>query len=439
MCMTIAAFTLHFGLIPHKILCPLSIAIFAKFVLVTMIMILQVIKKPLNRLHLNETQQALFVLDNATKLPDSQQLLQLFKHSNVHIIILSKHSESLDPLVKKIDKVLIRGCKVQEVKTLSTIDSTQRIVYELFKKYQLSANNNDQRIFEKLAEFTSGSPVIVDIAINVLLKFVRECSESPSQGLNEFSKAIQLLRSGKSMLKLQATSNESPFQVRAISDELTRLAPDIASVPPTHRDAWESESEYDSWDSIAALLDHCINSPGELLLLRSLSIFGCCPIPLFLVTTMSSFIAQSSGHSHLGGILHERLLEAKLLKKYPLPVVLHSSYTQSDNPIETQFVYVPQHLANHLWTCEVVHQLVAITLAYKTLKKVTDLPEKNSVSMHFYLGLILLLEEKSTLFKGSKQCFEEVFGLYLSTYHQLHASIRSTSVKVRLKLYCNIK
>ena len=199
---------------------------------------------------------------------------------------------------------------MHKVKTLSTIDSTQHTVYEVFKKNQLSANNNDQRILEKLAEFIYGSPVIVDIAIHVLLKFIRE-SENPSDELNEFSKSIQLILSDKSALKLHSTFIENPFQVRAISDELTRLAPDIASVPPTHRDAWESESEYDSWDSIAALLGHCINSPGELLLLRSLAIFGCCPIPLPLVITMSSFIAQSSGHSHLGGILHERLLALK--------------------------------------------------------------------------------------------------------------------------------
>ena len=394
-----------------------------KLVIFTRNNILQTINKPLNRLRLNETLQALFVLDNAIELPNSQQLQQLFKHSNAHIIVLSKHSEPLDPLVKEIDKVLIRGSKVHEVKTLSTIDSTQRTVYEVFKKYHLSANNEDQRVFEKLAEFTSGSPVIVDIAINVLLKFVRECSEGPSQGLNKFSKAIQLMQLGKNAPKLQAAVNENPFHCRAISDELTRLAPDLASVPPTHRDAWESESEYDSWDSIAALLNCCIHSPGELLLLRSLAVFGCCPIPLPLVLTMSSLIAQSSGHSHLGGIFHERLLEAKLLKKYPLPVVLHSSYTQGNTRIETQFVYVPQHLANHLWTCEIVHQVVAIALAFKTLKRFLDLPEKNLVSIHFCLGLILILEEKSAFSKVEKQCIGKVFGLYLSTYHQLHASI----------------
>ena len=379
---------------------------------------IQTVEKPLNKLHLNETQQALFVLDGATELPSSHQLLQLFKNSNVHIIILSKHSEPLDPLVVEIFKVLMRECRIHEVKTLSTIDSTQRTVYEVFREYHLSANNEDQRIFEKLAEFTSGSPVIVEIAIHVLLKFIREFS---SDGLSKFADLVQLTKSRKNAIKSKATI-ETCFQIRPISAELTHLAPEITNVSPNHQDVWESESEYDSWDSLAALLDCCISSSGELLLLRSLAIFGCCPIPLPLVTTMSSFIAQSSGHSHLGGILHKRLLEAKLLNKYPLPVVLHSSYSQDSISAELQFVYVSEHLANHLWTCELVDQLAAITLAFEALKKLIDFSQKSSIPMHYYLGLISLLEEKTDLLKELKQCYGEVYGLYLRTYLQLHIS-----------------
>ena len=360
----------------------------------------QVISEPIEGLQLNETHQALFVLDNASELQGvrciySQRLLQ---HCCVHIIILSKHSELLDPLVKEIKNISNRKCKILEVKTLSTIDSTQRTVYEVFKKHQLSANNEDQRILEKLVKFTSGSPDIVDITIHVLLEFVRKYSDTPSEGLKEFLKAIRLSHSHQILLN----SNDN--------------VPDIASVPSTHRDAWESESEYDSWDFTVALLDHCINSPGELLLLRSLAIFGCRPIPLSLVMTMSSFIAQSSGHSHLGGILHERLLEAKLLKKYPLPIVLHPSYTHDSAPTETQFVYVPQHLADHLWTSELVDQLMSITLVFRAMKKLMDLPEKNSVTSHFFLGLVSLLEEKTSLREDWNECYREVYKLYQSIY-----------------------
>ena len=93
----------------------------------------------------------------------------------------------------------------------------------------------------------------------------------------------------------QTTYNQKHIQVRA--DRLTLFAPDIA-----------------------ALLDHCINSP-DVLLLQSLE---CCPIlqPLVLIT--SSLLVQLSGHSHLRGILHKRLLA---LKEHEQAMKLKPVYT----------------------------------------------------------------------------------------------------------------
>ena len=390
---------------------------------------MKTIVKPLNKLRLSDTQQALVVLDNAIELPSSGKLINFLKHSNVHVIILSKSADPLDSFVKEVDKTLIRGCSIHEVKTLSTIDSTQRIVYEISKQYYLKANNNDQAIFEKLAEFTSGSPLIVDIAAQVLLKFVQENSDEPSEGLNKFADSVQLSKSRKFFHKSPLASSfrgidDTYFQVRAISDTLTRLVPNITSVPPNHTDVWESESEYDSWDSIGALIQRCVTTPGEMLLLQALSIFGCIPIPIQLVTTMSSLIAQSSGHSHLGGILHERLMEAKLILRYPQPVVLHSSYTKDDKASEEPlFLYLPQYLASQLWLCNDIDQVMAVTVAYKALQKVIE--EKNAELLHFYLGLIPPLEEKTALLDlgaVKKHCYEAVYELYLQLSHQLSST-----------------
>ncbi|XP_064402633.1 uncharacterized protein LOC135348378 [Halichondria panicea] len=389
------------------------------------------IDKPLNKLRLSDTQQALVVLDNAIELPNSGKLISFLKHTNVHIIILSKSADPIDSFVKEVDKALIRGCSIHEVKTLSTIDSTQRIVYEISKQYYLKANNNDQAIFEKLAEFTSGSPLIVDIAAQVLLKYVQENSDEPSEGLNQFADSIQLSKSRKVIHKSPPLASslqgveDTCFQVREISDAFTRLVPNVASVSPNHTDVWESESEYDSWDSIGALIQRCVSTPGEMLLLQALSIFGCIPIPIPLVTTMSSLIAQSSGHSHLGGILHERLMEAKLILRYPQPVVLHSTYTKSDKASEEPlFLYLPQHLASQLWLCNDIDQVMAVTVAYKALQKVIDENSaKNPELLHFYLGLIPPLEEKTALLAVEKKhCYEAVYELYLQLSHQLSSN-----------------
>ncbi len=368
-------------------------------------------------MYLSDTQQSLIVLDNATELPSSERLTMFMKHSNVHIIILSKSNDSLDSLVKAVDRSLIRGCTIHEVKTLSTIDSTQRIVYEISKQHYLKASNEDQATFEKLAEFTSGSPLIVDIATQALLKLVRDNSDEPSEALHVFAKSINLSHSRKKYSAMSSTNADMSYEVRAISDQLTRLVPEVTTVPPHHKDVWESESEYDSWDSIGELLKVCVSSSGEMLLLRALAIFGCIPIPLPLVTVMSSLVAKATGHSHLSGIFHERLMEARLVLRYPQPVVLHSSLTEANTANqEPLFLYLPQHLASQLWICDEVDQLMAISIAYKALQKVI---QKNSDLLFFYLGLLPPLEEKTALLTDGKQCYEAVYQSYLQLSHQL--------------------
>ncbi len=368
---------------------------------------------------LSETQQSLIVLDNTIELPTSERLTLFMKHSNVHIIILSKLNDSLDSLIKEVDKLLLRGCTIHEVKTLSTIDSTQRIVYKVMQQHYLKASNNDQAIFEKLAEFTSGSPLIVDIATQVLLKFIQEHSDEPSDALQKFGDSIHLSKSRKKCFDL-SSNVDNCFRVRAISDQLTRLVPEIA-IKSSYKDVWESESEYDSWDSLAELLKLCVSSPGEMLLLRALAIFGCIPIPLPLVTAMSSLVAKATGHSHLSGIFHERLMEAKLLLQYPHPVVLHSSLTKTNTANkEPLFLYLPQHLANQLWTCDNLDQIMAISIAHKALQKCI---EKDSEVIFFYLGLFPPLEEKaSSLLSDGKKCYEAVYQSYLQLSHQLYHS-----------------
>ena len=362
-------------------------------------------------MHLNVTEETLFILDDATELPSSSQLLQLFKHSSIHIIILAENFEPLDPLAKEIDKVLLRGCKIHEVKTLSTIDSTQRTVYEVFKKNQLSANNEDQRILEKLAEFTFGSPVIVDIAIYVLLKFIKKfCSE----GLSKFSHVLELERRHKTAY------GSYP---RETFSELTHPVSKVAHTIPTCQDNWESKNEFDSWDSFTALLDHCINSQEELVLLRTLAMFGCCPIPFPLLETMWSMIVQSSEHSHPYGI-HERLMGAKVLKIYPLPVVLHASSIRNNAPTElhVQFVYIPKHLSTYLWTQDPLDQMISITLAFRALKKFVQFAKKHSEFLQFCLALVSLLREKIGHLTDGKLCSEKVQDLYLHIKFLCHVS-----------------
>ena len=375
----------------------------------------QTIGEDLAKLQLNELKQALFVLDSTTELPQSESLLKLFKDAHVHIILLSKYFETPDNIVKEVDKKLIRGCSMHEIKTLSMIESTQRTVHCILKECHLAPTNEDQKIFERLAEFTSGSPVIVDIASQVLLKFLREAPDNLSAGLSKFADAIYL---SESRTSAKASSRrEMPTQaiVRTISENLTRVSSSITSVTSDNRDVWESNSEYDSWDSIGRLLDCYLTLPEEMLLLRSLSMFSCSPIPMYLVTELSSLISLSSNHPHLAGLLHTKLLEMGIIKIYPLPVIYHQSACQLKPQTEPQYVYVPQHISSSLWIClNNEDRIVSLGIMYRTFlvlhHKVTIL------DAHFLLGLCsLLLEMFDFNFElMGRDCYQEVYKVYLS-------------------------
>ena len=390
----------------------------------------------MDRLKVNEIQQVLIVLDSATELPQSDSLIKLFKNSHVHIILLATHVESPDNLVREADRVLIRGCSIHEVKTLSKIDSTQRTVHCIFKEHHLASTNEDQEIFEKLAEFTSGSPVIVNIASQVLLKYMRENSDSPSVGLEKFSQAINLSNSRKavrdSLLSAHVEVDPSMVHVREISSELTRVLPEVTRVLSSHTDVWESNTEYDSWDSIEHLLDCCISSPEEMLLLRSLSIFSCSPIPMSLVTALSSLIAQSSNHPHLAGLYPEKLMQVNLVKIYPSPIILHRDLVHDVTQNDPQYVYVPQHLSRYLWKCDPLDQILAVTVIQKAIKFVCR--DGSPMEPSFILGLISILLDKVAEFNGlfGKECYQDVYKLYLDLYHHIHFSVQSDPTMLKV-------
>ena len=309
---------------------------------------------------------------------------------------------------------------MHEIKTLSMIESTQRTVHCILKEHHLAPTNKDQKIFERLAEFTSGSPVIVDVASQVLLKFFCETPDDPSTALSKFANAIYLSETRTS--DKATTQRKMPTQalVRTISENLTKVSSSITTVPSDSRDVWESNSEYDSWDSIGRLLDCCLSSPEELLLLRSLSMFSCSPIPMYLVTELSSLISLSSNRPHLAGLLHKKLLEMGIVKIYPLPVIYHPSACQLKLQSEPQYMYVPQHISRSLWKCLTDEDRIAsLAVMYRTFlvldHKVTTL------DAHFLLGLCsLLLEMIDFNFElMGRDCYQKVYGVYLSLLNKI--------------------
>ena len=351
------------------------------------------------------------MLDGMTKLPDSESLLKIMKHQSVHIIVISKSQVPVDKLVKEVDQKLIRGCKVHNIEPLSVIHSTQRLVHCVMTSYDYVPTNDDQQAFEHLAEFTLGSPVIVDIASKVLLHYF----ETQQNALENLFVSLSFDLSSKK--HCDETRSGTHVTVRAISKNVSKYMDSAccATVSQKTRDIWETSSHYDSWDSVIQLIDLCQLSCEERLLLNCLSVFDCCPIPLIVVTELASAIAISSQKSHLAGTLHHRLVKFQLIKRYPLPVVFHSSSRGSPEEHDPVFFYVPQLLSSCIWkNLKEIDQIAALTLTHYTINTMLKCTP-NSLWLCSICYLFLETLECNFDLIG-KDCYQEIFSLYLKIY-----------------------
>ena len=337
----------------------------------------------LDQLPISEVQQALFIFDNMSQLPALEALLRILKNHFVHIIVISTAFDPPNKFIKEIDRKLVRGCTIHHIEPLTMIHSTQRMVHTLLKKLDVTPTNSDQEMFEKLAEFTIGSPVIVEIASEVVLTCYEQWQHNAVLHLNE-------------MLSLEDKS-----------------APKIHS--PGSGSIYRTDSMYDSWESIMKLIHECNLLPEERLLLNSLSIFKCCPIPISLVTEMSSLIAKSQQIVHLTSTLYQKLYKFKLMNRYPQPIVLHKLIIDQASQVP-EYLYVPQQVSQCLWNdMDNRDKVFALSLAYHTMSKL----QYQSVSCqgdHDISGVCCLLlevfEENSTLV--GLNIYQDMYRLFLS-------------------------
>ena len=328
-----------------------------------------------------ETGQALFVFDHMTHLPESESLLTLLKSNFLHIIVLSTTStiESPNDLIKEVDHRLLRGCTVHRVEPLTMIQSTQRIVHSLLKTREVTPSNADQEMFEKLAEFTSGSPVIVDIASEIVSTCYERLTQHESEAVVHLSEMLSLDHSPKH---------------DALYGEL-----------------YVTDTKYDSWDSIAQLVNECNLSIEEKLLLNCVSIFGCTPVPFSLLTEMSTMITQTSHSVHLTGSLHQKLFKYKLLKLYPQQLIFHPVLT-SQTP-KSNFVYVPQQVSWCLWNeMADIDKVVMMSIAYAGLVSLKQHSAEDFDISGVCSLLVKVFEQNYDLI--GEDCYQKLYSLYLS-------------------------
>lgn len=337
----------------------------------------------------SESNPVLLVLDNVVdSLPTtSEPLMELMTHRHTHLVLLRKNYHPLDKLIEDIDNRLKRGSMVHAVKPLTMIHSTQRIVYTIQQGLDFAPNNEDQVIFEKLAEFTSRSPVLVVIVSQMLLTYLSLCMRNDPSNFNHM--AHQHLKRFTISLSLYP-----PQEAHVVG----RNNQDISLVQPTMC----------CYNSLSKLIN-CELDLKEKKLLACLSVFGACPVPEGLVTMLYSLVCE--GTPLPASQFHPRLRFLGFLCIHPLPVVIHNSVMQSDR--KTELMYVPKCIATTLWMgMNNADKVFALNTSYRALSCLASSLQHK----HFLLGTATLLLESYRL---NSHCFEAE-GEFEACYEEVH-------------------
>ena len=375
--------------------------------------------KELSELSSLETQPSLVVLDSLDQFPkEDGPLLNLLKDSNRHIVIISKSNFSPEGLQKSIDRRLLRGTNTITVQPLSTIHATQRMVHSILKNHHLAPSTKQQALFERLAEFTTGSPPILDLTSSLLDQSFSQETSSEEDALDTFADKIQLtelphlkplLVPGRHSMSPQRELCRNTQPTRHISREVYKTFTAKES-----EDVFVTSAQYDSWQVTTVLIDQCNLTPPERLLLFCLSSFDCCPIPTSHVTEISTIIAKASHQPHLASSLHSKLEKNKMLKTYPKPVVCHPNLQTSLNDID--FVYIPRFIAAAVWKdlMSDVDKVMALSTCYKALQTAVRQPHSPMEDAHLLgVGSILVESYENNFNLVGKLCFQEMYTLFL--------------------------
>ena len=365
----------------------------------------------------------LVVLDHIDQMPwfsdFSTSLMDLLRCPCTHIVAISKTYAPPNALLREIDHKLLRGCKVIDVKPLSMMHTTQRIIHTILSAHHFVPNDEDQKILEKLAQFTSGSPALIDVIAALFLSQMEHDSQNASQDTHDtlvnFNYLLLLDEVGPYTKPVTVVGHEPPKRAASEREMSKNVHNNIDSVRPPDQDSWRTNSPYDSWQAVTTLIDQCSLNAEEKLLLFAVSMCSCTPIPMGVVTEVSSMILQASQKPCISTNLHSKLFQMQLVKRYPVPVILHPSLGVQQPSTEPEIVYVPQHIAQAIWkdTMSPVDKVVALSTMYKALCTLAD--NQGSTEMGFLKGLSSLLMDmyEFNYELMGKQGYKEVYKLYL--------------------------
>ena len=320
----------------------------------------------------------LLILDNLVSLPPEDSFLfNILRKSNTHVILILNKNVTLEGIRKEIDNKLVRGTNIIELKPLSVLHSTQRIVHGIVSKCDFVPYNREQDIIADIAERTMGSSDLIQVASSLLSKYSNnECGDV--MFLNKFSSEVCC-------------------------------------------ETVDQSDEKNYCEFASQLLDNFNLSKSDSFLLSTLSLFGTAPVPRCLVEMIQNIaIAASSDPSRELSPM-ANLIEAGLLNVFPSPVILPPGQHQlPSNSFLTvsEFYYVPQlinDVVQHFM--DVKEFLFTVTAVYRSLNKFYTEYAQKDTNRHltpFMAGLSKILVDRfENHEKDMETCYREIYRIYL--------------------------
>ena len=344
---------------------------------------------------------------------ENSRLLSLVKQRNVHIVVVSKSFVFSDALRKSINDRLLRGTVIYDIQPLSTIHTTQRVVYSILKHNHLAPSNAEQDTFEKLAQFTNGSPEIVDVVSSLLhMHFDNDNS------ILSFADRVQLDELGPSTKppSVPWSPHSLPTPTRYVVRHIDKCVYD--TIPTVHEteNPWVTSSYYDSWQAVTVLIDQCNLIPEERILLNCLAVLNCTPIPASLISEMAAMICKASHMPFLAPSLHTKLTNVNLLKTYPKPLVYFPKGACTQGKSDVTFCYVPQFVSEALWKDMMTDsdRAMALAIPYKALKLYFE-QYPSDIEKPFLIGMCSVLVEQfeQNFALVGKECYQELYRFFL--------------------------
>jgi len=134
-----------------------------------------------------------------------------------------------------------------------------------------------------------------------------------------------------------------------------------------------------------------------------------------MVTEVSLMIAKASQKLHISTSLHSKLFQMHVMKRYPLPVILHPSLNTQKQSTEPEFVYMPQYIARAIWKDMMSprDKVMALSTSFMALRTLANNTSSSDTGFLGGLSSLLLEVYELNYEMMGKKCYQEVYKLYL--------------------------